>query len=669
VARRALVIGIDQYEHLPYPLEGCVNDAVVLSRLLETSFGFPRSAVVTLLDEQATRDRVLSELDALVEATEADDVVVVTYSGHGSQMTDREGDEPDGMDETIVPHDSGRDPFENRDITDDELYVRLLALTRATPSVSAIFDCCHSGSVLRDAFGDRVRWVPEDRRPVAELPPSTVTREAGGLGSGPSGWVPLGERYVLIAGCRDDESSFEHTVTEDGATVTQGALTYFLSREIARAGPGTTYRDVFEAASAQVTVAKPHQHPQLEGAGDRELFGVREIEPVRYVGVRPRMGRSVTLEAGLAHGVSVGSTWAVYPPGTSPVEGAERLGLVRVTTVRVTEADGDPVEEQQPDSIGAGCRAIEVEHDFGELRLRVQVVEAEGAAPLVELVDRSRLLRHTPLEEPADVRVYLVPVRDSASADDPVPQLGVVGEPTWAVVGTDGELVVPARPAGTPDAASVVASNLETLARYRQTLALTDPDAGGPLRGKVDLVLKRRSERGAWIDTEPDPSSGAVVYAEGDRVAVEVVNRSALPVYASILDFGVSGRIDLLSSPTGTAEPIAPRRSVGVGIREGDELELRFPAEALGSSGDGPAEGMETFKLIATTRPTDVRPLLQEGFRDLDDRSADGSAVEGLLARALTGRGARDVARLVISPSSDAWTTVARTFTLRRAGA
>ena len=388
---------------------------------------------------------------------------------------------------------------------------------------------------------------------------------------------------------------------------------------------------------------------------------------MRYVGIGPRMGRSVTLQAGLAHGVTLGSTWAVYPAGDREVSGAEPLGRVRVTTVRATEAEGDPIEEPEPDSIGAGCRAVEVEHDFGEQRLRVQVVATEGTGQLIELVDRSALLRRMEPEEPADVRAYLIAPRDMASPGDPVPQLGAVAETTWAVVGTDGALVVPVRPESTLDAEDLLASNLETLARYRQTLGINDPGTNGALRDKVDLVLKRRNEAGAWIDAVPDPSGGALVYAESDRIAVEVVNRSALPVYISILDFGVSGRVDLLASPTGTAEPLAPGRSIGIGVREGDELELRFPAETLfASSADDPAEGTETFKLIATSRPTDLRPLLQDGFRDLDPRRAEAPAVEGLLARALTGRGARDVARPTSSSGSDAWTTVTRSFTLRR---
>ena len=74
------------------------------------------------------------------------------YSGHGSQMRDREGDEPDGFDETIVAADSGRSPAPIRDITDDELNLWLRKITERTPNVTLIFDFCHSGTVTRDLF-------------------------------------------------------------------------------------------------------------------------------------------------------------------------------------------------------------------------------------------------------------------------------------------------------------------------------------------------------------------------------------------------------------------------------------------------------------------------------------------------------------------------------------
>ena len=105
----------------------------------------------------------------------------------------------------------------------------------------------------------------------------TVREASRDLGA--SGWLPLADRYVLIAGCHDEESSFEHRVTQAGGVVMQGALTYFLSQELVKATSGTTYRDVFERASHQVTASHRRQHPQMEGARDRELFGVHDIEP------------------------------------------------------------------------------------------------------------------------------------------------------------------------------------------------------------------------------------------------------------------------------------------------------------------------------------------------------------------------------------------------------
>ena len=64
--------------------------------------------------------------------------------------------------------------------------------------------------------------------------------------------MPLADKYVLIAGCRDEEKSFEYKPPEGDGKLVHGALTYFLSQELRRATPGTSYRDVFERAAARV---------------------------------------------------------------------------------------------------------------------------------------------------------------------------------------------------------------------------------------------------------------------------------------------------------------------------------------------------------------------------------------------------------------------------------
>ena len=186
--KRALLVGINRYQFVS-GLQGCVNDVRLMERLLVDRFGFAPPQVTVLTDEAATRDAILAALDQLVADTAPGDVVVFHYAGHGSQMTDREGDEASGMDNTLVPVDSGRDwraqggaCQENRDITDDELGLRLNALADRTPHVTVLVDACHSGTITRDVgggeFGVRSRGVEPDRRPPAELPPSPIPTEA-----------------------------------------------------------------------------------------------------------------------------------------------------------------------------------------------------------------------------------------------------------------------------------------------------------------------------------------------------------------------------------------------------------------------------------------------------------------------------------------------------------
>src|SRR5689334_12367184 len=87
----ALCIGVDRYPLLKgRDLRGCANDARQIAELLTNRFGFPAGHVSLLLDENATRDVILASLDGLIQKAGKDDVVVVHYSGHGSQMTDRE---------------------------------------------------------------------------------------------------------------------------------------------------------------------------------------------------------------------------------------------------------------------------------------------------------------------------------------------------------------------------------------------------------------------------------------------------------------------------------------------------------------------------------------------------------------------------------------------------
>jgi hypothetical protein len=682
--RRALLVGVNEYPMLParYRLHGCVNDVEAMAHILETVAGFPRDNITLLRDHEATRDRILEELGRLSDEAAPGDLVVFQFSGHGSQMTDREGDEADGLDETIVPYDSGRRPHPNRDITDDEIYDWLRQVTETTDNVVLITDACHTGTISRDLFGEPSRWVETDDRPVEELPESPFGPEAvealrgGSRDLGGSGWLPLGRRYVVIAGCQDDESSFELDSPDD-PQLKHGALTYFLTREIARAEPGSTYLDVFEKASVQVTAYYPRQHPQLEGTRDRELFGVRDLQPMRYVAVGGRSGQTVTLAAGAAHGMTVGSQWAVYPPGTRRVDDqAQPLGRVTITAVRAVEADASIDEEGGP--IGAGARAVETVRAIGEPRLAVEVVTPPGHDAAREALLGA--LRSSELVEPssdaarAGVRAYLIPARSEAGPDDPVPQLGPVSEPVWAVIGKDGRLAMPVHRVDEANVAFTLRENLEGLMRYRRLLALANPNSA--LQGKIDATLLRRSGSG-WEEATPDPAGGRVVFEEGDEIGVRVVNRHTGPVWVAVLDFGVAGAISSVHPQSGPSERVDPpsARSPGnrleIGMRPGSELPLGFPESfpyVKDPTDAEPAAGAEVFKVFAHTgRPIGFSYMLQGSYRGaLREEDEEESELEQVLTETL-GLGTRDVRRQGQVPSEQEWTTVNLPFELRRA--
>jgi hypothetical protein len=676
----ALLIGINEYPKLEarYQLRGCANDVQVMSSILQESFRFPRNHVTLLTDGEATQAGIRKAMEALVQHISPNDIVVVHYSGHGSRITDVHGDEPGGQDSTIVPHDSGRGSDKNLDITDDEIHCWLSRLTRLTPYVTLVFDCCHSGTMIRDTFGDASRWVEPDIRSAAEIlaegvafpmEPEVVGRYSlARRDLGGSGWLPLGQGYVLLAGCRDDESSYEHTAKEGQGSTVYGAFTYFLSQELANAAPGSTYRDIYERVSARVTASVGRQNPQIEGRRDRLLFDTQDVEPLRFVPVVRHVGSVVTLGAGAAHGVTVGSQWAIYSQGTKRVvQDTLRLGTVEIVAVRAVTSDTRILDSLQIGAITEGCRAVEDGHYDSDMRLLVDIWGEAGFRKDVEglkkRVKECQLLRLTTGEESAemaDVRLYLIAPRAGARVGDPVPELGKVERPTWAAVGRNGRLAMPPHSLDDPAAIEAVVENLEKIARYRNALTLMNPNPDSALRGKVDFVLKRQKADGTWEVAQCDPASGQTIFYEDDLIALGIVNKSGAAVYISVLDFGLTGAISLLYPPGRRSDKFeSGLHAVEIFERPEDNVSLFVP------EGFAYDEGVETFKLLATVGEADFSWLEQSTVREARESAVSSSPLAQLFDLAYSGTGTRDHRPLQL-PANEEWTTVERTFVLRR---
>ncbi len=138
----ALTVGLNAvnpacYEGWSGPLVACEADARDMATVLKSK-GFQ---VTTLLTKQATRDSVLQAVGSAAKTAKPGDIFVYTNSSHGGQLPDQEGDEPDGLDETICMYDG--------QVVDDELYA---VLEKFVPGVRVLLlsDSCHSGTMARD---------------------------------------------------------------------------------------------------------------------------------------------------------------------------------------------------------------------------------------------------------------------------------------------------------------------------------------------------------------------------------------------------------------------------------------------------------------------------------------------------------------------------------------
>lgn len=142
---RALVIGVDAYQHVS-PLKGAVNDARDIAATLEAA---GVEDLTTLYDAAATREAVLTSWQELISRSQPDDILVLSYAGHGAQETEWvAGSEKDGMDEVFLLAGFALTAPGNRErLRDDDVAAMLRAAGER--SVLVLADSCHSGTMTR----------------------------------------------------------------------------------------------------------------------------------------------------------------------------------------------------------------------------------------------------------------------------------------------------------------------------------------------------------------------------------------------------------------------------------------------------------------------------------------------------------------------------------------
>jgi hypothetical protein len=145
MTHKALLCGINAYRDIP--LRGCVNDALNIQDVLLKNFAFQADNIRLLLDQECIKSGLLEAWQWLTQGAVAGDVLLFHFSGHGSYIPDKDGEEEDLQDEiTCLQNFAFDDP--DSYMVDDEWY-ELVQSVDPEVQLLIIRDTCHSGGSSR----------------------------------------------------------------------------------------------------------------------------------------------------------------------------------------------------------------------------------------------------------------------------------------------------------------------------------------------------------------------------------------------------------------------------------------------------------------------------------------------------------------------------------------
>ena len=196
ITKSALLIGCN-YTGTQNQLNGCLNDVANIKTRIETQYGF--NNIVTMTDDtvtKPTRNNIIDGISNLLKNSSEGDVLFLSFSGHGTNVTDTNGDEKDGKDELIVPLDFNC-------ISDDELKSLIQSNLKKNVTMFALFDCCHSGTML-----DLKYQYFDDNQSNTIIENSNAYETSGDL--------------IMISGCMDEQTSADAYINSSY----QGAMTW-----------------------------------------------------------------------------------------------------------------------------------------------------------------------------------------------------------------------------------------------------------------------------------------------------------------------------------------------------------------------------------------------------------------------------------------------------------
>ena len=252
--KRAFLVGIN-YRGSDSELGGCINDVLVIKDILIRNYGYSEDNIVLMSDDteiKPTADNIIKGWKWLLSNNPVSNFegpyiplksnekgnYFFHYSGHGSQVRDRNGDERDGYDETICPIDYPTAGM----IVDDVIRKKLAVKVPAKSKLICIIDACHSESSID------LLWTAK----VASRGGFSLVKTGG--------YKQTKGDVIMLSGCRDNQTSADIEIhlgeeIDDNTdqmtdtvepSIAHGALTYALVEVLKQANFNITCDDLLK---------------------------------------------------------------------------------------------------------------------------------------------------------------------------------------------------------------------------------------------------------------------------------------------------------------------------------------------------------------------------------------------------------------------------------------
>jgi Caspase domain len=524
----ALLIGINQYPKIP-ALSGCLTDVELQRELLIHRFGFQGSDILTLTEEQASREFIEAAfLDHLGKQAKLGDVVVFHFSGYGSRV--KLGTSPDAIQNALVPANRSKGS-QNEKIVNYILEETLLRLLRSLPTdrVTAVLDTSYyAPSTL---LGLKIRALQElvEVKLAAEELDFLQQLKTQNLPSTP---------IVLAATSEPKQSAREGLFSGFSA----GLFTYALTQYLWEFTPATTIQVAFSHVENSLLKLGSKQQPALLSSQKNQH--ITSLQPESTIGAEG------VVSAIDEDGKTVHLWLAGLPPQVLPYYGVNsRFTLATTEELVLRSRTG--------------------------LRAKVQISQIEGANPLQvgQLVQEAvRVLpRNINLTIALDTGLERIERVDATSAFAAFPRMSTVvaGEKPadylfaklqqtpsrYGLFSIGGELIL--NTAG--EVGEAVKLAVQRLAPKLSTLLaaklwrLTENQGSSRLALKASLeiisdispriVMERETARGFKTETSIKKSVQMRLIASlptpivpiGSRIQYRVENQSDRPVYLILL--------------------------------------------------------------------------------------------------------------------------------------